>query len=44
MNDEYVVSDLVEIGSAMENILFDPVKDVTEPEELLGTISRPSNG
>ena len=42
MNNEYVVSDLVEIGSAEENIQFDPNKDSPQPEEI--AISRPSNG
>jgi len=42
MNNEYVVSDLIEIGSAEENIQFDPTKDSPFPEEA--AISRPSNG
>jgi hypothetical protein len=42
MNDEYVISDLLEIGSATENILFNPGKEGPEVDE--GLISRPSNG
>lgn len=41
MNNEYVISDLIEIGSAEENILFNPVKEGPEPDE--GFISRPIN-
>ena len=42
MNDEYVISDLLEIGSATENILFNPAKEGPEPDET-NTISRPTN-
>ena len=43
MNNGYVMSDLVEIGSATENILFNPGKEGPELDEG-AIISRPSNG
>lgn len=42
MNNEYVVCDLVEIGSAEENILVDPIKEGPKPDEGI-CISRPIN-
>ena len=44
MYDEYVMSDLVEIGSATENILFNPAKEGPELDDPGQPISRPSNG
>lgn len=41
MNDEYVISDLVEIGSATENIQFNPAKEGPETDDLY--ITRPIN-
>lgn len=43
MNNEYVISDLIEIGSAEENILFDHTKAGPAPDEGVA-ISRPING
>jgi hypothetical protein len=42
MNNGYVIADVVEIGSATENILFNRGKDGPEVDE--GFIARPSNG
>jgi hypothetical protein len=42
MNNEYLIADVVEIGSAKENILFNPAKEGPEPDEP-GLISRPTN-
>ena len=42
MNNEYVIADVVQIGSATENILFNLGKEGPEPDEGL-IISRPIN-